>query len=266
MCRHPSVAWLSSISDRHPDKPALGRFLMRLIDFPAVGELVSWYVDPGECYQFWDYHYRGFSMPCRDLVAGDATPDVVARVPAYLNQMTTAARARPLLKITGWPRLGFLNEVFPDALFIHVLRDGRAVANSFLKVDWWRGWRGPGNWRWGDLSSSHQQEWNRHDRSFVALAAIQWKIFMDAMEVAKRSVPAERLLEVRYEDVCADPLKLFRQATDFTGLEWSSGFEEVVRRRGLRSENDKWRRDFTPRQQAILEDVLGPYLLRYGYR
>ena len=266
MCRHPSVTWLSQLSDRYPDKPAPSRLLMRSVDLPALGGLVRRYVDPGECYGFWDHHYRGFSMPCRDLVAGDATPDVGARVGAFLAQLATAARTRPLLKITGWPRIGFLNEVFPDAVFIHVLRDGRAVASSFLKVDWWGGWRGPSNWRWGELSPAHQEEWERHGRSFLALAGIQWKILMDAMEAAKRSLTPGRLLEIRYEDVCADPLKLFRRAMDFSGLEWSTGFESVVRSWTFRSENDKWQRDFTAQQQSSLEDVLGSYLPRYGYQ
>jgi hypothetical protein len=239
---------------------------MRLIDLPVLGELASWYVDPGECYAFWDRYYRGFSMPCRDLVAADAMPDVAERVPAFLAQLTTPARTRPLLKITGWPRIGFLNEIFPDAVFIHVLRDGRAVVNSFLKVDWWAGWRGPANWRWGELSPLHRDEWERYGKSFVALAGIQWKILMDAMEAAKRSLPSDRLLEIRYEDVCADPPKLFHRAVDFSGLEWASGFERVVRSQTFRSENDKWRRDLTPRQQSILEDVLSCHLRRYGYQ
>jgi hypothetical protein len=192
-------------------------------------------------------------------------PDIMRRVPAYLAALATRRRTRPLLKVTGWPRVGFLAAVFPDARFIHVLRDGRAVASSFLKVDWWRGWRGPSNWRWGDLSSEHREEWNRHGRSFAALAAIQWKILMDAMEVAKRNLSADRILEIRYEDVCADPVRLFREAADFSGLEWSPAFERAVRDRAFRSENDKWRSDFTPQQQSVVEQVLSPYLARYGY-
>jgi len=239
--------------------------LMRLIDMPVIGSLLSRQYDPGESYGFWDYYYRGFSVPCRDLVAGDVTPSAAKQLPLALASLATRKRTRPLLKITGWPRLGYLAEIFPEARFIHVLRDGRAVASSFMQVDWWWGWRGPSNWRWGELSSQYQEEWERHSRSFVALAGIQWKILMDASESAKQSVPAGQLLELRYEDVCGDPIASYRQALDFCGLPWTAGFERHLGKQSFRSENDKWRRDLTTGQQKILEDVLRTHLSRYGY-
>ncbi len=91
-------------------------------------------------------------------------------------------RNRLLVKITGWPRLGYLHEIFPDAKFIHVVRDGRAVVNSLINVDWWDGWKGPQNWRWGDLDLSQTDEWEKYGKSFVVLAGIQLKIIMNALE------------------------------------------------------------------------------------
>lgn len=266
MCGHPSVTWLSRFSDRYPDRPARARLLMRLIDSPVIGPLLTRQFDAGESYRFWDHFYRGFSVPCRDLVAADVTPRAAKLLPQALASLATRKRTRPLLKVTGWPRVGFLNEIFPDAVFIHVLRDGRPVANSFMNVPWWWGWRGPQNWRWGELSEEHRLEWERHDRSFVALAGIQWKILMHAMESAKALVPAERFLEIRYEDVCADPQSQFRRAVEFGGLDWNRRFERHITSRNLRSENDKWRKDLSPKQQQILDDVLSEPLRRYGYR
>ena len=265
MCGHPSVTWLSRFSDRYPNRPGRAHMLMQLIDLPAIGPFLSRHYDPGESYRFWDYYYRGFSVPCRDLVAGDVTPSAAKQLPLALASLATRKRTRPLLKITGWPRLGYLAEIFPKAKFVHVLRDGRAVANSFMQVDWWWGWRGPSNWRWGELSQQHQEEWERHSRSFVALAGIQWKVLMDAAERAKQSVPANQLLELRYEDVCGDPIGAYRKALEFSELPWTPGFERHLRKQSFRSENDKWRRDLTASQQKILETVLSSHLSRYGY-
>src|SRR3712207_7426845 len=50
-----------------------------------------------------------------------------------------------------------LSEIFKDAKFIHLMRDGRAVANSLLHVYFWSGWKGPGNWGWGQLSPAQQR-------------------------------------------------------------------------------------------------------------
>jgi omega-hydroxy-beta-dihydromenaquinone-9 sulfotransferase len=266
MSGHAGVAWLSQLSDRYPGRPFLGRSLMRLINLPVLGPAIANQMDPGECYGFWDTFYPGFSTPCRDLHAGDVTNSARTRIPAALEQLTTTSRSRLLLKITGWPRIGYLNEIFPDALFIHVLRDGRPVAASFMNVPWWWGWRGPENWRWGKLSAEHQAEWDRQDRSFVALAGIQWKILMQSMEMVKPLIPSERFMEVRYEDVCAEPARFFRQAVEFAGLEWTPQFERHVSSQRLRSENEKWRKDLTPAQQGILESVLAPALQQYGYR
>ncbi len=179
--------------------------------------------------------------------------------------MISPRRPRLLVKVTGWPRIGFLRALYPDALFIHVLRDARPVASSFLNVPWWLGWQGPSNWLWGELSPAHQAEWDSHQRSFVALAGLQWKILMDALETARAPLTPATYHEIRYETLCADPIGTYQTAIQFAGLEWNPRFERVIRATPLKSENDKWRRDFTAAQQATLETVLHDYLIRYGY-
>lgn len=263
---HPNVVWLSRFCDEYPERPEVNRRLMRALDIPVLGPRLAAHFDPGECYTFWDHYFQGFSTPCRDLRADDATPRARAGVSKALDGMRTSTRQRHLLKITGWPRIGFLQAMFPDARFIHILRDGRPVASSFLNVDWWWGWRGPNHWRWGELSSDQASTWNRHHRSFVALAGLQWCILMDAMEASKPLFEAGQLLEIRYEDVCDDPVARFRQAVEFSQLPWSPDFESYIRRQRLRNENEKWRKELTTQQQDILEDVLRDRLARYGYR
>jgi len=88
---------------------------------------------------------------------------------------------------------------------------------------------------------------------------------MDALERARESLNDANYLDIRYEDLCADPVRVFQKAATFCGLDWSPGFERAVRETPLRSENEKWRRDFTPDQQRTLETVLRPHLVRYGY-
>lgn len=265
MCRHPRVAWLSRTLERWPNAAAINRAVMHALAVPGLGSSLSRIIDPGECYDYWEQIAPGFTWACRDLVATDVQNDVRANVRHELAWQTTKRRPQLVVKVTGWPRVGFLREIFPNAKFIHVLRDGRPVAASFLKVEWWRGWRGPSGWLFGDLTAEQAAEWQRHDRSFVALAGIQWKILMDAMESAKGSVPASCMVEIRYEDLCRDPVEHFRRVAEFAELEWVPEFERAVRGAALRSENEKWRRDFTSDQQAILESVLQGHLVRYGY-
>jgi hypothetical protein len=182
-----------------------------------------------------------------------------------MAELFTPRRRRLLHKITGWPRIGFLRELFPDARFIHICRDGRAVANSLLEVDFWRGWCGPERWRWGELTGSQRAEWERHGRSFIALAGLQWKLLMDATAEAASRIPSGQFMQLRYEDFVSDPVQHFRNVAAFCGLEWLPRFEKAIAAYELRSANDKWRRDLTAEQQAVLQSVLGESLAKYGY-
>jgi hypothetical protein len=266
LSEHPHLAWLPGrVCTRFPDRLVLSRLIMKGLDYPLVGELLKRGVQPGESYPFWEHHCKGFSAPYRDLVAADVTDKTKKHVPRTMARILTEKRNRLLLKITGWPRISFLSEVFEDARFIHVMRDGRAVANSMLNVYFWQGWKGPRNWGWGELSPDQKEEWNEHGQSFVALAAIQWKILMDAMEKAKETVSSEKFLEIRYEDLCDDPLGRFQKVTQFCDLEWTDGFERRLGQHQPRNSNDKVKYDLTSKQQRDLEEVLGNYLTRYGY-
>ena len=89
---------------------------------------------------------------------------------------------------------------------------------------------------------------------------------MDAMEKAKNTVSTERFMEIKYEDLCSDPVGQFQKVTHFCGLEWTSSFERQIRQYEPRNTNDKYKYDLTARQQSDLEEVLGEYLIRYGYR
>jgi hypothetical protein len=260
LTRHPNVCV------RHPARPELNRWVLQALDFPISGKRLDRRLFRGECYDFWDHHCRGFSQPSRDLTARDATQATIDHVPRVLARTLSGKRHRLLVKITGWARTGYVQRIFPDALFIHLLRNGKAVANSLLHADFWRGWSGPPRWQWGALSTEHQDEWECHGRSFVALAGIQWKIMMEAIRQAKAHLPAGRFLEVRYEEMCSQPLEVFRSVAEFCELDWSARFEAGLRSRTFDNRNDKWRRDLTADQQRILQSVVGEELARQGYQ
>jgi hypothetical protein len=264
LATHPQAMWLSGFCDRFPTRPALNRWAVAARSNPLIRRLLGRRIQPGECYRFWDKYAFGFSEPCRDLVQADVTARVKKQVRGALEPMLTPTRSRLLLKITGWPRIGFLNEIFPDAKFIHIMRDGRGVANSLLHVSFWRGWQGIQGWRAGSLSSEDQAAWEGHDRSFVALAGLEWKIQMQAIETARQTLDPARFLEVKYETFCDQPLDIYRRVLEFAELPGSEEFERRVKSESIRN-SDRWRDDLTQRQQAVLDELLYDDLLRYGY-
>jgi hypothetical protein len=89
-----------------------------------------------------------------------------------------------------------LARIFPDARFIHIIRDGRDVALSYL-----------------DLPGYPRTLWQ---------AAIRWKERVRAARLAGPGLGKERYSEVRYESLVADPEGVLRDLCQFLGLEFSS--------------------------------------------
>ncbi len=255
LAEHPQLAWISGLCSRFPGNPSIMRRVLKAADYPIIGATVRKTIYPGEAYDLWEYHCKGFSEPCRDLGPDDVSQPVKKRLHDYFSRILTPERHRLLIKITGWARIGFLREVFDDAKFIHILRDGRSVAHSLMNVKWWGGWKGPQNWRWGELTPAQMEEWKRYDKSFFALAAIEWNILTEAVQNAKRYVPSDDLLEIKYEDLCDDPVGMYRRVVGFCDLDWSASFEAAINNHTLRNTNCKRTRDLTARQQQILDEV-----------
>jgi omega-hydroxy-beta-dihydromenaquinone-9 sulfotransferase len=161
--------------------------------------------------------------------------------------------------------MGFLSEMFPGALFVHMIRDGRPVANSQLNIGWWEGWKGPNFLNCVELPPEYQQEWEQSGRSFVVLAAIHWKILMDAFEAARGLVPPSNYLEIKYEDFAADPKAKFGEILAFCGLDFDPRFVAAIDRFQVASANYKWKEQLTVEQQKMLTNSLRGHLERYGY-
>lgn len=263
--KQPNVAWLSSLCDRFPHKPEINKYITNAMDNSIVNKCLAPKIRPGECYEFWETHCKGFRHPCRDLIPEDVTNKVRKNVINALERTLSKKRYRLLMKITGWPRIGFLHELFNDAKFIHVVRDGRAVVNSLITRDWWWGWRGPQNWRWGELTPAQKEEWEKFNQSFIALAAIQWKILMDAVEKSKKYINENNFLEIQYEELCTSPISVFKKAADFCDLEWSKKFAAMLNDFNIKSTNDNWRIDLTPYQHSIIEEITYEHLNKYNY-
>lgn len=238
---------------------------MRLVDMPLSKRLIESRLGLAESYAFWAKHDNGFPRPCRDLVSTDVRNNVRESVRRDLSRLLTPKRDRLLLKFTGWPRIGYLQEIFPDAHFIHVVRDGRAVANSNITTPQWWGWRGPQNWRLGELTPEMMHEWEKYGRSFVVLAGLYWRIIVDAVESTKTAVSEDRFTQIRYEDFINAPLDTYENVASRCGLNWEQSFERKVRGTDFYDPGEKWKKNFTDYQQGILEECLRPHLERYGY-
>lgn len=266
---HPDLAFVSNLEDlgRVPWVPRINGGLYRRLPrrWTQKGRVRF---APSEAYRLLDRTVSPMvSNPCRDLTADDVTPWMAERLRTVFHGAARAQRRTRLLhKFTGWPRVRFLDDIFPSARYIHVVRDGRAVASSWLQMPWWQGHRGPDQWHWGTLPERYRQAWEASGRSFVLLAGIAWMMLMDAFDEVSAALPADRWLQVRYEDVVTDPRAQLRRLAEFLGLERSARFEASVGAyRFDTNRNEAFRRDLSPVQEGQLAQLLGPRLRSLGY-
>jgi hypothetical protein len=204
--------------------------------------------------------------PMRDLTAADAMPWLTQRLRTFFRRRADAQRLPLFLhKFTGFPRTGLLAVVFPEARFLHVIRDGRAVANSWLKMPWWRGYRSPPEWHFGTLPENLDREWQDSGRSFVVLAGLAWRLLTDAFVEAAAELPPEQWLELRYEDIVKSPEEKFREMAQFLGLDWTRRFSAVVNRTTFYAPRNAYQSDLGDENVDRLKRVLDANLSRYGY-
>ena len=141
LARHPHVASLSKFSRDFPARPWMNRLLLAARSSAVIDGLLRgpWF-SASEAYPFWDRHCPGFSSCCRDLDASDVTPVAAARIRAAFDRTRTRSRQRFAAKITGWPRVLYLREIFPTGRFINITRDPRAVASLVAARGQFLGW------------------------------------------------------------------------------------------------------------------------------
>jgi Sulfotransferase family len=106
--------------------------------------------------------------------------------------------------------LRLLERLFPDALFVHLIRDGRNAALSFLEMP-----RGLVTETW------------MHPRA-PADFACQWRAEVTAARRLGRRVGTSRYLEVRYEDLVADVEAALRRICVFAALEYEPAMADYA--------------------------------------
>jgi hypothetical protein len=156
--------------------------------------------------------------------------------------------------------LSLLEELFPQALFLHLVRDGRDVARSFLAMP-----EGVVTKTWA------------HPRS-VPDFACEWRTEVEAARELGARVGADRYLEVRYEALVTEPERELRAICAFAGLPYEPGLLRHTENTEVRSKPHQqslslpltpgirdWRKEMSPADAAAFEDVAGQLLAALGY-
>jgi hypothetical protein len=275
---HPELGWPSQYLNRLPGLPPLAA-LSRTAD---LGNGARRWVNPS--------HVRGASRGrlwpgpseavllwqswCGDRFASDflldeeppetQIADVRRRVRGLLRWQ---GKQRFAAKFTGPLRLRYLSALFPNARFLHLIRDPRAVVASLFGVDFWkRTWRLEAPAWSGGLDDVKLASWAEANHSPVALAALQWRTVIELGRREAEPLAPDRYTELRYEDLTAAPHETMSDALEFFGLPPSTRVDDALDRHATTGDmNAKWRRTLDDEDVALIEKLTGGLMSDLGY-
>jgi hypothetical protein len=186
----------------------------------------------------------------------DSYPELIDRLVTRYAEV--AGKRQATHWIDGTPSnknfLPTLLQMFPDARAIHIVRDGRAVANSVMRRDW-----GPNT---------------------VITAAYWWLGHLSHGLAAEQSLPSVRIRRVRYETLVSHPKDTLVGLCQWLGLEYSecmldsrfytidsraATFNPLTKRPPQDDRVDAWRKSLSARQIEIFEAESKEMLTYLGY-
>jgi hypothetical protein len=265
LTKHPDLAWFSNYQDWYPNQPWIGS-LSGLWELPFLGPKLAGRI-PGllgshesiNIYKHCSIHDLIWKRQA-SLTELDVSPEARRCFREYVARtLSYRGKTRFVNKDTNnCMRIRYLKAIFPDALFIHIIRDGRAVAYSLYKVDWW-----PKLTLW--WAGFTPQEWQATGKPPIELCARHWCREVNEIQSALAELDPKDHIQVRYEDLASEPLTELKRLIEFTGLPWTARYETSVRKVKIENLNFKWKERLSASERDILQATLGDLLDELGY-
>lgn len=262
---HPEVCWFSNITNAYPNIPQLS-VLQRVFDVPYLGQLAKRIM----------FTKKGRMIPIMPS-EGENIYRTLGRFenkkkstkkdyPSTNNELFSknisihcraTGKQRFINKNTAnTQRIELLHYLYPDAFWIHLIRDGRAVANSLYRVKWW-----PSTRIWWLHKTPH--EWNPDGSKWIQLCAMHWE--KNVQEIRSQATTLHpRYLEVRYEKLVKHPKETIETIMRFTHLTPAKEYIRTVPSK-LPNYDDMWQTELSASQKIILQRTINSTLNTLGY-
>jgi hypothetical protein len=134
-------------------------------------------------------------------------------------------------------RVEFINGIFPNARFIHIIRHGIEVANSIAKRADQKRWFGGDKWKHLVDYAEEADVGNlvEHCSDNFLRGLLEWRLSVSCAIKSLEELDRNRRIEVRYEDLISESTKVLDKLTPFLGLTDSQDMKdyasENIRRR-----------------------------------
>lgn len=148
-----------------------------------------------------------------------------------------------------------LNELFPNARFIHIVRDGRDVFDSWRKMD--------------------------PTKNNAAVMALDWRYKLYKIERSFGAIQAERTFTLRYEDLLENPETTIQHICNFLGITYEPAMLEfhktshnyigehhsnLIFKAIDNSNSAKWQKNLTSLEINSFNLLAKPCLGKFGYK
>jgi len=150
-------------------------------------------------------------------------------------------------------RVPVLLELFPDAKFVHLVRDPITLFSSTVNL-------------WMSMAKRHGFQTPQHDEALEEKVFREFRTIHESYEAAKAAIPPGNLIEVRYEEFVTDLVGNTRKVYEALGL---GGWEQVLPKleayaaRNKSYETNKYQ--LTDEQRTKIASRWGDIIAAQGY-
>lgn len=123
---------------------------------------------------------------------------------SLFSEIAESKNKKIFIEQTPWygQRIDILNELFPDAKYIHMVRDGRDVAISFARTPWWHNDIGQNLERW-HLEVRRIIESSSKILDPNQILQIRYEDFVDQPKIGLKRICS--FLDIHFENAMLDP-------------------------------------------------------------
>jgi hypothetical protein len=131
-------------------------------------------------------------------------------------------------------RLSFIYEIFPDARFVHIVRNGLEVAKSIEKLANKGNWFGNKDHKWNQLANyaaSRDSTANLPDlcHGNYEKGLLEWRLSTEAIYSFFQQVSEDSIWEITYDDLVENPVQTLNKTLSYIGLQKSVEVDNFAR-------------------------------------
>lgn len=245
------------------------------------------------------WRYGNEALTHDELPASSITPVMRKHICRNLSRLAGLKKADDRIMIektvSNTLRVPFIDAIYPNARYVHLIRDGRAVVESAM-----RQWQAPpdtgslirklrqmplSNYRyvmwfgfnlvkgiatgrgggqvWGPRYMGIMEDVT-NQRPLVEICSKQWQRSVDQASKDLEMINPARVFTLRYDQLVAEDVSVM-ELIKFAGLNDSDRVMQSYRS-SVRTDTDaKWQSGLDGNQKDIMMSVIGPALRKYGF-